>query len=177
MQLHTVHLFHSFTFQSCCHSQRAIFSSKKRHLLFLSICSLKPYFNVGCSLISPLFVIIMLPLCATDHKVKQVEIITWCVMNLPFCWVWLRGARCKCSREPACVTVASVVHNYLLPFSLSQEDDEGPLCAPEYDTISENGLLSRNEPIRAKVSKLTEKLRKRYPTTSTGQCALSHPPV
>ncbi|KAM7009350.1 protrudin isoform 2-T2 [Tautogolabrus adspersus] len=56
------------------------------------------------------------------------------------------------------------------PTSL-EEDDEGPLGAPEYDTISENGLLSRNEPIRAKVSKLTEKLRKRYPTTSTGNCS------
>ncbi|XP_026215913.1 protrudin isoform X1 [Anabas testudineus] len=52
-----------------------------------------------------------------------------------------------------------------------QEDDDGPLTAPEYDTISENGLLSRNEPIRSKVSKLTERLRKRYPTTSTGNCS------
>ncbi|XP_037326921.2 protrudin isoform X1 [Pungitius pungitius] len=51
------------------------------------------------------------------------------------------------------------------------EDDDGPLGAPEYDTISENGLLSRNEPIRSKVSKLTEKLRKRYPTSSTGNCS------
>ncbi|KAM9314322.1 protrudin isoform 2-T2 [Pholidichthys leucotaenia] len=51
-----------------------------------------------------------------------------------------------------------------------EEDDEGPLGAPEYDTISENGLLSRNEPIRSKVSKLTERLRKRYPTTVTGNC-------
>lgn len=57
----------------------------------------------------------------------------------------------------------------LLP--LLQEDDDGPLGAPDYDTISENGLLSRNEPIRSKVSKLTEKLRKRYPTTSTGNCS------
>lgn len=52
-----------------------------------------------------------------------------------------------------------------------EEDDDGPLGAPEYDTISENGLLSRNEPIRSKVSKLTEKLRKRYPATSTGNCS------
>ncbi|CAG06059.1 unnamed protein product, partial [Tetraodon nigroviridis] len=51
------------------------------------------------------------------------------------------------------------------------EDDEGPLGAPEYDTVSENGLISRNEPIRSKVSKLTEKLRKRYPTTTTGNCS------
>ncbi|KAM6940674.1 protrudin isoform 3-T3 [Xenentodon cancila] len=52
-----------------------------------------------------------------------------------------------------------------------QEDDDGSLGAPEYDTISENGLLSRNEPIRSKVSKLTEKLRKRYPAASTGNCS------
>ncbi|KAM9793101.1 protrudin [Neosynchiropus ocellatus] len=51
------------------------------------------------------------------------------------------------------------------------EDDDGPLVAPEYDTMSENGLLSRNEPIRSKVSKLTEKLRKRYPTAATGNCS------
>ncbi|XP_071783784.2 protrudin isoform X1 [Centroberyx gerrardi] len=52
-----------------------------------------------------------------------------------------------------------------------EEDDDGPLGTPDYDTISENGLLSRNEPIRSKVSKLTEKLRKRYPTASTGNCS------
>nr|XP_057925483.1 protrudin isoform X2 [Doryrhamphus excisus] len=52
-----------------------------------------------------------------------------------------------------------------------QEDDDGPLGAPEFDTVSENGLLSRNEPIRSKVSKLTEKLRKRYPATGAGNCA------
>ncbi|XP_024119350.1 protrudin [Oryzias melastigma] len=51
------------------------------------------------------------------------------------------------------------------------EDDEGPLGVPEYDAAPENGLLSRNEPIRTKVSKLTEKLRKRYPTASTGNCS------
>lgn len=75
----------------------------------------------------------------------------------------------------------SRVRGLRLSFSLftppPQEDDDGPLGAPEYDTISENGLLSRNEPIRSKVSKLTEKLRKRYPTTSTGQSALTHPPL
>uniref|UniRef100_A0A3B4AL58 Protrudin n=1 Tax=Periophthalmus magnuspinnatus TaxID=409849 RepID=A0A3B4AL58_9GOBI len=48
-----------------------------------------------------------------------------------------------------------------------EEDDDSGLGAQEFDTISENGLLSRNEPIRSKVSKLTERLRKRYPATST----------
>ncbi|KAM4604353.1 protrudin isoform 2-T2 [Polymixia lowei] len=52
-----------------------------------------------------------------------------------------------------------------------EEDDEGPMGTPDYDTVSDNGLLSRNEPIRSKVSKLTEKLRKRYPTASTGNCS------
>ncbi|XP_029914137.1 protrudin isoform X2 [Myripristis murdjan] len=65
--------------------------------------------------------------------------------------------------------------NWLHAFSRkraeNKEDDDGPLGVPDYDTVSENGLLSRNEPIRAKVSKLTEKLRKRYPTASTGNCS------
>uniref|UniRef100_A0A8C6U151 Protrudin n=1 Tax=Neogobius melanostomus TaxID=47308 RepID=A0A8C6U151_9GOBI len=52
-----------------------------------------------------------------------------------------------------------------------EEDDDSGLGAPEFDTVSENGLLSRNEPIRSKVSKLTERLRKRYPATSTGNCS------
>lgn len=62
---------------------------------------------------------------------------------------------------------------FVCPLPFLQEDDDGPLGAPEYDTISENGLLSRNEPIRSKVSKLTEKLRKRYPTAVTGRPALN----
>lgn len=56
------------------------------------------------------------------------------------------------------------------PLVLLEDDDSG-LGAPEFDTVSENGLLSRNEPIRSKVSKLTERLRKRYPATSTGNCS------
>ncbi|KAJ3614189.1 hypothetical protein NHX12_017765 [Muraenolepis orangiensis] len=52
-----------------------------------------------------------------------------------------------------------------------EEDDDGTLGTPDYDCITDNGLLSRNEPIRSKVSKLTEKLRKRYPTASTGNCS------
>ncbi|XP_045061515.1 protrudin isoform X3 [Coregonus clupeaformis] len=52
-----------------------------------------------------------------------------------------------------------------------EEDDD---VTSDVDTISitsDNGLLSRNEPIRSKVSKLTEKLRKRYPTNNTGNCS------
>ncbi|XP_056591748.1 protrudin isoform X10 [Triplophysa dalaica] len=56
------------------------------------------------------------------------------------------------------------------PTPTSVEDDEDMSSgAPEFDTVSDNGLLSRNEPIRSKVSKLTEKLRKRVPS-NTGNC-------
>ncbi|XP_062404573.1 protrudin isoform X4 [Sardina pilchardus] len=56
------------------------------------------------------------------------------------------------------------------PTSL-EDDDEVTIGTPDYDTLSDNGLLSRNEPIRSKVSKLTEKLRKRYPTHPAGNCS------
>ncbi|MBN3295922.1 ZFY27 protein, partial [Amia calva] len=49
-----------------------------------------------------------------------------------------------------------------------EEEDEVPVGAADFDLVSDNGLLSRNEPIRSKVSKLTEKLRKRYPTNNCG---------
>ncbi|XP_056591705.1 protrudin isoform X4 [Triplophysa dalaica] len=49
------------------------------------------------------------------------------------------------------------------------DDEDMSSGAPEFDTVSDNGLLSRNEPIRSKVSKLTEKLRKRVPS-NTGNC-------
>ncbi|XP_063058549.1 protrudin isoform X5 [Engraulis encrasicolus] len=56
------------------------------------------------------------------------------------------------------------------PTSL-EDDDDVPLGHQDFDAISDNGLLSRNEPIRSKVSKLTEKLRKRYPTHPAGNCS------
>ncbi|XP_051983419.1 protrudin-like isoform X1 [Xyrauchen texanus] len=64
---------------------------------------------------------------------------------------------------------------YLLPKiqwrrRVRKDDDEVSAGVPEFDTVSDNGLLSRNEPIRSKVSKLTEKLRKRVPSNSTGNC-------
>ncbi|XP_016139732.1 protrudin-like isoform X2 [Sinocyclocheilus grahami] len=51
-----------------------------------------------------------------------------------------------------------------------QDDEDVSSGVPEFDTVSDNGLLSRNEPIRSKVSKLTEKLRKRVPANTTGNC-------
>ncbi|XP_062865380.1 protrudin isoform X2 [Trichomycterus rosablanca] len=54
------------------------------------------------------------------------------------------------------------------------DDDEAAAAAAgggDYDSASDNGLLSRNEPIRSRVSKLTERLRKRVPTNPTGNCS------
>ncbi|XP_073698888.1 protrudin isoform X1 [Garra rufa] len=51
------------------------------------------------------------------------------------------------------------------------DDEDVSSGVPEFDTVSDNGLLSRNEPIRSKVSKLTEKLRKRVPSNSAGNCS------
>ncbi|TSK18074.1 Protrudin [Bagarius yarrelli] len=47
------------------------------------------------------------------------------------------------------------------------DEDDTAVSGADYDSVSDNGLLSRNEPIRSRVSKLTEKLRKRVPTNST----------
>ncbi|XP_056591713.1 protrudin isoform X5 [Triplophysa dalaica] len=73
---------------------------------------------------------------------------------------------------PLPLVVRSVVN--LLPKvlwrrRLHKDDEDMSSGAPEFDTVSDNGLLSRNEPIRSKVSKLTEKLRKRVPS-NTGNC-------
>ncbi|XP_043094004.1 protrudin isoform X2 [Puntigrus tetrazona] len=52
-----------------------------------------------------------------------------------------------------------------------KDDEDVSSGVPEFDAASDNGLLSRNEPIRSKVSKLTEKLRKRVPSNTIGSCS------
>ncbi|XP_053548521.1 protrudin isoform X2 [Bombina bombina] len=51
-----------------------------------------------------------------------------------------------------------------------EEDDDVSQCPVEYENLQDNGFLSKNEVIRSKVSKLTEKLRKRYPANNLGTC-------
>ncbi|XP_077886809.1 protrudin isoform X3 [Ictidomys tridecemlineatus] len=47
------------------------------------------------------------------------------------------------------------------------EDDEGTPCPAEDELVlQDNGFLSKNEVLRSKVSRLTERLRKRYPTNN-----------
>nr|XP_055109060.1 protrudin isoform X13 [Symphalangus syndactylus] len=49
------------------------------------------------------------------------------------------------------------------------EDDEGAPCPAEDElALQDNGFLSKNEVLRSKVSRLTERLRKRYPTNNFG---------
>ncbi|XP_045053404.1 protrudin isoform X5 [Desmodus rotundus] len=51
------------------------------------------------------------------------------------------------------------------------EDEEGAPCPAEDElALQDNGFLSKNEVLRSKVSRLTERLRKRYPTNNFGSC-------
>ncbi|XP_054291541.2 protrudin isoform X13 [Pongo pygmaeus] len=53
----------------------------------------------------------------------------------------------------------------------TEEDDEGAPCPAEDElALQDNGFLSKNEVLRSKVSRLTERLRKRYPTNNFGNC-------
>ncbi|XP_040479962.1 protrudin isoform X5 [Ursus maritimus] len=48
-----------------------------------------------------------------------------------------------------------------------EEDDEGAPCPAEDELVlQDNGFLSKNEVLRSKVSRLTERLRKRYPANN-----------
>ncbi|XP_068544337.1 protrudin isoform X1 [Anas acuta] len=51
------------------------------------------------------------------------------------------------------------------------EDDEGSQCSADFDlSLPDNGFMSKNDVIRSKVSRLTERLRKRYPSNNFGSC-------
>ncbi|NXG78149.1 ZFY27 protein, partial [Baryphthengus martii] len=52
-----------------------------------------------------------------------------------------------------------------------QEDDESSQCSADFDlSLPDNGFMSKNEVIRSKVSRLTERLRKRCPSNNFGSC-------
>ncbi|XP_029814355.1 protrudin [Manacus vitellinus] len=52
-----------------------------------------------------------------------------------------------------------------------EEDDESSQCSTDFDlSLPDNGFMSKNEVIRSKVSRLTERLRKRYPSNNFGSC-------
>lgn len=55
-----------------------------------------------------------------------------------------------------------------------QEDDETSQCSADFDlSLPDNGFMSKNEVIRSKVSRLTERLRKRYPSNNFGKAQRS----
>jgi len=62
-------------------------------------------------------------------------------------------------------------HPSLLSWLCSpQEDDESSQCSADFDlNLPDNGFMSKNEVIRSKVSRLTERLRKRYPSNNFGK--------
>ncbi|OXB75500.1 UNVERIFIED_CONTAM: hypothetical protein H355_016561, partial [Colinus virginianus] len=51
-----------------------------------------------------------------------------------------------------------------------EEDDEASQCSADFDlSLPDNGFMSKNDVIRSKVSRLTERLRKRYPSNNFGK--------
>uniref|UniRef100_A0A674HW01 Protrudin n=1 Tax=Terrapene triunguis TaxID=2587831 RepID=A0A674HW01_9SAUR len=58
-----------------------------------------------------------------------------------------------------------------LSWALRQEDDDVSQCSVEFDIgLPDSSVMSKNEVIRSKVSRLTERLRKRYPSNNFGSC-------
>ncbi|XP_058527300.1 protrudin isoform X2 [Ochotona princeps] len=52
-----------------------------------------------------------------------------------------------------------------------EDDDEGAPCLVEDDLVlQDNGFLSKNEVLRSRVSRITERLRKRCPANTFGTC-------
>ncbi|XP_067393223.1 protrudin isoform X2 [Emydura macquarii macquarii] len=54
---------------------------------------------------------------------------------------------------------------------LVMEDDEVSQCSADFDpSLPDSSVMSKNEVLRSKVSRLTERLRKRYPSNNFGSC-------
>ncbi|XP_065751021.1 protrudin isoform X8 [Phocoena phocoena] len=97
-----------------------------------------------------------------------------------------KGALPDCTPAPAPTPTESLSPQDLTPGSVEEaeeaepdeefkdaieEDDEGAPCPAEDElALQDNGFLSKNEVLRNKVSRLTERLRKRYPTNNFGSC-------
>ncbi|MBW00597.1 Protrudin, partial [Eschrichtius robustus] len=95
---------------------------------------------------------------------------TVCMLYLlPLCWVLallnstLFLGNVEFFRDPGALPRGGQNWKQLFP----QEDDEGAPCPAEDELVlQDNGFLSKNEVLRNKVSRLTERLRKRYPTNN-----------
>lgn len=72
-----------------------------------------------------------------------------------------------CPASPGCDPSHPCVLSWLCSL---QEDDESSQCSADFDlSLPDNGFMSKNEVIRSKVSRLTERLRKRYPSNNFGK--------
>ncbi|XP_030425678.1 protrudin isoform X5 [Gopherus evgoodei] len=55
--------------------------------------------------------------------------------------------------------------------ALAMEDDDVSQCSAEFDIgLPDSSIMSKNEVIRNKVSRLTERLRRHYPSNNFGSC-------
>nr|KAF6323041.1 zinc finger FYVE-type containing 27 [Pipistrellus kuhlii] len=54
--------------------------------------------------------------------------------------------------------------------AIEEEEEGAPIPVEDELALHDNGFLSKNEVLRSKVSRLTERLRKRYPTNNFGSC-------
>ncbi|XP_050814777.1 protrudin isoform X1 [Gopherus flavomarginatus] len=55
--------------------------------------------------------------------------------------------------------------------ALAMEDDDVSQCSAEFDIgLPDSSVMSKNEVIRSKVSRLTERLRRHYPSNNFGSC-------
>lgn len=87
--------------------------------------------------------------------------------------VWFGDAR-GAPRFPARPWGQAVPQSPPPPCSV-QEDDEGSQCSADFDlSLPDNGFMSKNDVIRSKVSRLTERLRKRYPSNNFGEAGGAH---
>lgn len=102
---------------------------------------------------------------------SQLELclVCWWLVEMPGAAPGLLGACLWCGLpcSPQCAPSLSAVLSWLCSL---QEDDESSQCSADFDlSLPDNGFMSKNEVIRSKVSRLTERLRKRYPSNNFGE--------
>ncbi|XP_039565058.1 protrudin isoform X1 [Passer montanus] len=103
-----------------------------------------------------------MPGCGICSQLELCLVCQWLV-GMPAGAPGLLGA---CS--PQCAPSHPAVLSWLCSL---QEDDESSQCSADFDlSLPDNGFMSKNEVIRSKVSRLTERLRKRYPSNNFGNC-------
>lgn len=110
-----------------------------------------------------------MPACGISSQ-PELCLVCWWLVEINAGWstllVWcLLWHRLPCS--PQCAPSHPTVLSWICSL---QEDDESSQCSADFDlSLPDNGFMSKNEVIRSKVSRLTERLRKRYPSNNFGE--------